>query len=109
MGIHERLSGLPTELFRQWTARDTRYAVDGVTTVTATDGRSAPALVLNVSNAGCRIGTRLAVQPGDRLTFVLEPLGLVEAEVRWTAGDEAGLSLLSRDANYTDYSLSYPD
>jgi hypothetical protein len=106
MGIHHDFSTRLPQPFRKWEPREARYAVQTATTITTQSGASGAALVSNLSNQGCRIATILTLNPGDRLTLIVEPLGLVEAEVRWKIGDEAGLKLTGRNAHHSDYRLS---
>ncbi len=106
MGIHHRFLALSTQASRQWTPREARYPVKTPTTVTTAAGISVAALVSNVSNNGCRIATLLTLRPGERLKLIVEPLGLVEAEVQWSADGEAGLELTARDAFHSDYEFS---
>jgi hypothetical protein len=110
MGVHHRFLALSARGARQWTPREERYPVKAPTTVTTAAGISGAAVVSNVSNNGCRIATLIALQPGNRLKLVVEPLGLVEAEVQWTSDGEAGLELTGRDAFHSDYEFSFsPD
>ena len=110
MGVHHRFLALSAQGARQWTPREARYPVRTPTTVTTAAGISGAALVSNVSNKGCRIATSLSLRPGERLKLVVEPLGLVEAEVQWTGHGEAGLELTARDAFHSDYEFSFsPD
>ena len=107
MAIHDRNFHRSLDGARTWTPREIRYAVGAVTTIRTTDGQSATARVVNLSNAGCRIATRLPLRPGELLSLVVEPLGMIDAEVRWTSDNDAGLKLIRRDPFYGDYRLYY--
>lgn len=106
MGIHQPIRSPVADYLREWLEREKRYAVKGVTTVTTEAGRSATAQISNVSNRGCRITTNLDIVVGERLMLVVEPLGAVEAEVRWMIGNEAGLQFIGRDPFHSDYEFA---
>ncbi len=106
MGIHQRFPSEAEQGLRRWTPREKRFAVDCPTVVTNAAGLSRTARISNLSNKGCRIITLLQLRPGERLQLVVEPLGLVEAEVRWTEHNDAGLRLMSRDAFHDGYEFS---
>ena len=108
MGIHERFLADTAQCLASRVDREKRYPVAASTIVTTITGASATARILNVSNRGCRIETSLLLQHRDCVRLVLEPLGLVEAEVRWTNEDQAGLKLIARDSTHSDYRFSYP-
>ena len=108
MGIHSRFPEVSDKLIRARTDRETRYAIEGLTTLSNEKGQSAAALVSNISNNGCRIVTLLPLRLGDRLKLVAEPLGLVEGEVCWTDGQQAGLKLITRDPLHRGYQLEVP-
>ena len=107
MSVHDREFHASIKAHRPWTVRETRYSVGADATISTSDGRFAPAVVRNLSNNGCRITTALELRNGECVSFVVEPLGRVEAEVRWTDEEGAGLKLVGRDPFYGDYRLSY--
>ena len=106
MGIHQKFLTRSPQGFRKWAPREQRYSLRTATTITTAAGACGAAVVSNLSNRGCRIVTLLTLQPGDRLTLIVEPLGLIEAQVQWTIGDEAGLKLTDRNAFHSDYQFS---
>ncbi|HZU52118.1 MAG TPA: PilZ domain-containing protein [Sphingomicrobium sp.] len=108
MGTYDRKLHETVRGFSPWIDREMRYATAAMTTITTSDGRSASAKVLNVSNKGCRIRTSLPLKEGERLTFVVEPHGMVEAKVCWLRESEAGVKVITRDPFYRDYSFAYP-
>jgi hypothetical protein len=108
MGIHQRFLPQTAEYHTRWIHRERRFAFDASTKLTTASGASADAQILNVSNRGCMVRSHLSVQPGEHLSFLLEPLGFVEAEVRWTSGDDMGLELVARDPSYPEYQFAYP-
>lgn len=54
-------------------------------------GRIYPAAVCDISSMGARIKTKSPLKAGDRAILSLSDLPFLEAYVRWTEGDEAGL------------------
>ena len=108
MGVHDRFFALDAQALRAWTQREKRYAVCGVTKITTETGETGAAHVLNVSKNGCLISTFVDLRLGERLELMVEPLGFVEAEVRWSANNEAGLKILSRDSFADTYEFAYP-
>ena len=54
-------------------------------------GRIYPAAVCDISSMGARIKSKSRLEPGDRAILSLSDLPLLEAYVRWSEGDEAGL------------------
>jgi hypothetical protein len=108
MGIHQRFLAETAEHFTPRVEREKRYAVATATTLITASGTSVDAQILNLSNSGCRIRSKLSVRPGEHLTFLLEPLGFVEAEVRWTCGNDMGVELVARDPSYSEYRFAYP-
>jgi hypothetical protein len=106
VGLHQPIGSPAADFLREWLKREKRYAVKSVTTITTAAGRSSEALISNVSNRGCRIATDLDIVVGERVTLVVEPLGAIEAEVRWMIGIEAGLQFIARDAFHSDYEFA---
>jgi hypothetical protein len=106
MSFHDPSFHRSIEDLRSWPAREVRYAVRATTTM-STNGAVAAAVVMNISNGGCRITTEAPLRSGDRLHLVVEPLGMVDAEVRWTNETDAGLKFIARNAFYGDYRLAY--
>jgi hypothetical protein len=56
-----------------------------------TGGRICRAVVCDISSMGARIKTTSPLRPGDRAIVTLNELPSLEAFVRWSEGDEAGL------------------
>ena len=106
MGVHQPIDFPAADCLGEWLKRERRYSVRSVTTVTTEAGRSGAAHISNISNRGCRIATDLDIVVGERLKLVVEPIGAVEAEVRWMIGIEAGLQFLARDAFHSDYEFA---
>ena len=106
MGVHQPIRSPVADCLREWLKREKRYSVTSATTITTEAGRSGEAHISNVSNRGCRIATDLDIVVGERLRLVVEPIGAVEAEVRWTIGIEAGLQFVARDAFHSDYEFA---
>lgn len=108
MGTYDRKLHQTAEDLSVWTKREMRYAVVASTVVSTSEGRAASAVILNLSNKGCRVRTALPLAVGERVTFVVEPHGMVEAEVCWRSEADAGLQLIARDPFYRDYTFCYP-
>jgi hypothetical protein len=108
MGVHDRFPALDAEVARYWKVRERRFEIAGLTSVTTETGEVASARVLNLSRNGCRIATFAALRPGEQLKLMLEPLGLVEAVVRWSDNNEAGLEIVTRDPFPDTYEFGYP-
>jgi PilZ domain len=106
MAFHDRSFHRSIEDLRPWAARESRYVVAAPTTIMTAKG-AADATVVNLSNGGCRIRSAMPLRSGERLSLVVEPLGMVDAEVRWTDDGDAGLKLIGRDPYYGDYRLYY--
>lgn len=56
-----------------------------------TGGRICGAVVCDISSMGARVRTPSPLAPGDRAIITLADLPSLDAYVRWTSGDEAGL------------------
>lgn len=106
MSFHDPSFHRSIEDLRSWPQREPRYAVRAATTFT-TNSALAAGVVTNISNGGCRITTEAPLRNGERLQLVVEPLGMVDAEVRWTSQTDAGLKFVARDPFYGDYRLAY--
>jgi hypothetical protein len=61
------------------------------------DGREVSALVTNVSSEGCQLLADVQFSVGETVTLNLPGRGSVRAQVRWTAGERAGVRFLTED------------
>lgn len=68
-----------------------RVAVEASATLRS-GGRTRRAVVCDISSVGARVRTRSALAPGDRATITLDNLPTINAFVRWSDGEESGLS-----------------
>jgi hypothetical protein len=67
--------------------------------MTLGDGREVRALVTNLSYEGCQLLAEAELCVGETLVLTLADRGSVQAQVRWTAGDKAGIKFLSDDSS----------
>jgi hypothetical protein len=81
-----------------WSARSPRRATAHSASVTLGDGREVRALVTNLSYDGCQILAEAELCVGETFVLTLADRGSIEAQVRWTAGDKAGIKFLSEDS-----------
>lgn len=56
-----------------------------------TGGRICRAVICDISSMGARVRTTSPLVPGDRAIVTLTDLPALDAYVRWTSGDEAGV------------------
>ena len=62
--------------------------------VTVPDGQTFAALITNLSYSGCQLLAETRLVVGEKVSLALPGRGSLEAQVRWTAGDCAGLQFL---------------
>jgi hypothetical protein len=67
-------------------------------TVSLPDGREVRALATHLSNDGCYLVAEAGLCVGETLVVMLAGRGSIQAQVRWTAGDRAGVRFLSEDS-----------
>lgn len=77
-----------------WSARPGRSPAQSAS-VTLGDGRKVEALATNVSPEGCQLLADAHWSVGETLVLTLADRGSIRAQVRWTAGDRAGIKFLS--------------
>jgi hypothetical protein len=82
-----------------WSARSPRRPTAHSATITLNDGREVRALVTNLSYEGCQLFAEAELCVGDTLGLTLPDRGSIQAQVRWTAGDKAGIKFLSDDSS----------
>ena len=58
------------------------------------DGRVVAALITNISYSGCQLLAETRLVVGETIQLSVPGRGSMEAQVRWTAGDSAGLQFL---------------
>lgn len=63
-------------------------------TACLSDGAKAQVLVRDLSYKGCKLLCAKIVKVGDTIKLTVPGLGTIDAQVRWTADDKAGLSFL---------------
>ena len=68
-----------------------RIAVEASATL-RTGGHTRRASVCDISSVGARVRTRSSLAPGDKAMVTLDDLPAISAYVRWTDGQQAGLS-----------------
>jgi hypothetical protein len=71
--------------------REERRVVDLGAMLHRRDGSCRPAAVRDLSYEGCRLSGGEALEPAERLRLVIPALGELEAQVRWSGGNSAGL------------------
>jgi hypothetical protein len=81
-----------------WSARSPRRPTAHSATVVLGDGREVRALVTNLSYDGCQLLAEAELCVGETLVLTLPERGSTEAQVRWTAGDKAGIKFLTEDS-----------
>lgn len=62
------------------------------------DGRDVRALVSSLSCDGCQLLAEARLSVGESLVLTLPDRGSFEAQVRWTAGDRAGIKFVTEDS-----------
>ena len=81
-----------------WTGRQERRPTAHHATICLADGREARALVTNLSYNGCQLVTEVELSVGETLVLILPGRGSIDAQVRWTADDRAGIRFLTGDS-----------
>jgi hypothetical protein len=82
-----------------WKARQgARSGVSLKGSVKVPDGREVAALITNLSYAGCQLLAEAELVVGETILLTIPGRGSMEAQVRWTAGDSAGLQFLLRQS-----------
>ena len=78
-----------------WKARQgARNGVSFRGSVKAPGGREVAALITNISYSGCQLLAETSLVVGETVRLSILGRGSMEAQVRWTAGDRAGLEFL---------------
>jgi len=78
-----------------WKARQSaRNGVSFRGSVKSPGGREAAALITNISYSGCQVLAEASLVVGEKILLSIQGRGSMEAQVRWTAGDRAGLEFL---------------
>ena len=86
-----------------WKARASqRRGVSHKARVKAADGGEFQALVTNLSYDGCHLLSEGRLDVGESLVVSLAGRGSLPAQVRWIAGDCAGLQFLLGDSSVDD-------
>lgn len=78
-------------------ARSPAGRANHAATVRLGDGREVTALVTNLSDDGCQLLAEADLSVGETLVVTLPDRDPIEAQVRWTAGDKAGIRFLNED------------
>ena len=81
-----------------WSARSARRPTAHSAKVRLADGREVRALVTNLSYDGCQLLAEAELCVGETFVLTLSDRGSIEAQVRWTAGDRAGIKFLSENS-----------
>ena len=82
-----------------WKARQgVRNGVSLRGSVTVPDGREFAALITNMSYTGGQLLAETKLVVGETILLSIPGRGSMEAQVRWTAGDSAGLQFLLRQS-----------
>ena len=79
-----------------------RRGVSHKARVKGADGREFHALVTNLSYNGCHMLSEGSLEVGESLVVDLAGRGSLPAQVRWIAGDCAGLQFLLGDSSVED-------
>ena len=78
-----------------WKARQgARNGVSFRGSVKVPGGRDVAALITNISYSGCQVLAEASLVVGEKIMLSIPGRGSMEAQVRWTAGDNAGLQFL---------------
>ena len=80
-----------------WNVRSPRRPTAHTATVILRDGREVRALVTNLSYEGCQLLAEAELCVGETLVLSLADRGSVQSQVRWTAGDKAGIKFLTEN------------
>ena len=62
--------------------------------LTDSDGGTIAVVVLDISREGCRLETDGSLTVGERIELEVPKYGTYPAQVRWVAGNEAGVVFL---------------
>ena len=81
-----------------WSGRPTGRPTAQQATICLGDGREARAIVTNLSNNGCQLVAEVELSVGETLALILPGRGPIDAQVRWTADDRAGVRFLTGDS-----------
>jgi hypothetical protein len=79
-----------------------RRGVSHRATVKVADGTEFLVLVTNLSYTGCQLLAETSFEVGETLILTVPGRGSMSAQVRWTAGDAAGLRFLLGDSAAED-------
>ena len=64
------------------------------TFLTDSDGNRMPVVVIDISQAGCRLETSAMLRIGEKVQIEVPKYGTFPAQVRWALGNEAGAVFL---------------
>ena len=64
------------------------------TFLTDSDGNRIPVVVIDISQAGCRLETSAMLRIGEKVQIEVPKYGTFPAQVRWALGNEAGAVFL---------------
>lgn len=78
-----------------WSSRSPRRPTAHQATICLDNGRQVRALVTNLSYDGCQVLAEAELTVGETLILILSDRGSIEAQVRWTADDRAGIKFLT--------------
>jgi PilZ domain len=79
---------------QDWIVRSARRNVSLTGAATRADGNSMRILVSDLSYQGCKIYSQNLLDVGEVLKVTVPGFGAINAQVRWTADEKAGLSFL---------------
>jgi PilZ domain-containing protein len=79
--------------------REDRRPVKVWATVLISGANSISVTMLDMTYDGCKIATPAALPVGGKLKLSVPKLGILNAEVRWYANEQAGLRFLHSDPN----------
>ena len=66
------------------------------------DGSSSKVLLSNLSYQGCHLWSERQLTYGETVTLMLPGYGSMDAQVRWVAGDSAGVRFLTGSSAVDD-------
>ena len=78
----------------EWVQRKNRYPVKVDATVFREDGMKSPARLTNLSNQGCAIEAGCPLDVQERVQIAIPRMGMIKAQIQWTAGDKAGAKFI---------------
>jgi hypothetical protein len=79
---------------QDWLSRAARRNVSLTGSARRADGSNLRLLVSNLSYEGCTVFSEKRLLMGEVVKVTVPGLGMLDAQVRWTAEDKAGLSFL---------------